>query len=361
MFVRAFITQIQERAWHVPPEPATLVRTAPAAHTRQANISCKPGAASPISTPLTVALTKLLHQQGQPSRQLSLASISPEETKFRWQVQQNLVRPCLTAQLWRLTLADHKSNGAWVSVDGSGAANLTCLHPLCQARGRSNRRPLGFVPLSVLHPIIAPGTETADSPAPSPTGSQDPTNGRVTRKLTSLYPSNEPPDPRPTKVSNSGREPTAPLEQGQMATARPSSSRQRRDSVVESCDGAIDQQQSRTANSPGSSKMVQPLSHAAAELSSRAAPTENGAAEKPCDCRAVQHKKRTAEGVESSDTAQQQSQAAETLCSSKQQYRATAESCSGRVAQQPSSTAEELSSRAGGGYFYRTMYGSNLA
>ena len=94
--------------------------------------------------------------------------------------------------------------------------------------------------------------------------------------------------------------------------------------------------------------MVQPLSHAAAELSSRTAPTENGAAEKPCDSRAVQHKKRTAEEVESSDTAQQQSQAAEPLCSSKQQYRAIAESCSGRVAQQPSSTAEELSSRAGG-------------
>lgn len=351
VFVRACITQIQERAWHVPPEPATLVHTAPAAQTRQANTSCKPGAASPSSTPLIVAFTKLLHQQGQPSGQLYLVSASPEETKFRWQVQQNLVRPRASRpsfQVWRPTLAGHKSNGAWVSVDGSGAANLTCLHPLCQARGQSNRRPLGFVPLSVLHPIIAPGTETADSPAPSPTGSQDPTNGSITRKLTSLYPSNEPPDPRPTKVSNSGREPTAPLEEGQMATARPSSSRQRRDSVVESCDGAIDQQQSRTANRPGSSKMVQPLSHAAAELSSRTAPTENGAAEKPCDSRAVQHKKRTAEEVESSDTAQQQSQAAEPLCSSKQQYRAIAESCSGRVAQQPSSTAEELSSRAGG-------------
>ena len=104
MFGRACITQIQERAWHVPPEPATLVHTGPAAQTRQANTSRKPGAASPISTPLMVALTKLLHQQGQPSGQLSLVSVSPEGTKFRWQVQQNLLRPCLTAQLWRPTV-----------------------------------------------------------------------------------------------------------------------------------------------------------------------------------------------------------------------------------------------------------------
>ena len=339
MFVSACITNIQDRAWHVPSEPVTKICKNPtnAAQTRQANPSCKPGAAPPASTPLTVALTTLLHRQGQPAGQLAFASESPTEFKFRWQVQPNLLRPCLTAQIWRSTLAGHKSNCAWVAVDCSGAVNLTCLHPLCQERGRSNRRHLGFIPLSVLHPNVTTGADDTDSTVPSPTRSQDTPDGSVTRKFTSLYPNSSLYDPRPAKVPNLGQELFALPEVRLIATATLGGTRpgqQRGNTAAASCDRTLVQQQKRETNKLRSCGMVQPRSCTPAESGSITAQPGNFAAGEPSNSRAAQRKKRAADDVSVCDIAQQQSHAAATLCSS--------ELCSTGIVQQQSSAADEL-------------------
>lgn len=193
--------------------------------TRQAKTSRKNDAAPTAPTPLIVALTKLLHKQGQPTGQLSLVSESPVEIRFRWQVQQNTLRPCHTAQIWRPTLAGHKSNGAWVSVDNSGSVHLTCLHSQCQARGRSNRRLLGFVPLSALHFHITTSAEDANSNDPSPTCSLTQTNGSATRKISSTYPADEEPASRHAKARKLGHEPTSPSAAGQPVRAKMGCSR----------------------------------------------------------------------------------------------------------------------------------------
>ena len=72
------------------------------------------------------------------------------ELRFRWQVASGLLRPCMTARIWRPSQAGHMSNGSWISVDCLGGVYLICLHPQCLQRGYCNRRLLGQVPLSLL-------------------------------------------------------------------------------------------------------------------------------------------------------------------------------------------------------------------
>jgi hypothetical protein len=72
------------------------------------------------------------------------------ELRFRWQVAPGILRPCITAQIWRPSQAGHMSNGSWISVDCLGGVYLICLHPQCLQRGYCNRRLLGQVPLSLL-------------------------------------------------------------------------------------------------------------------------------------------------------------------------------------------------------------------
>ena len=102
------------------------------------------------SNPLYNYVYQMLRRQGQPNGTLTIVSASESELKFRWQVPLDLLRPCMTAQIWRPSQAGHKSNGAWVSVDSHGGVYLICLHPRCLQRGYCNRRLLGQAPLSLL-------------------------------------------------------------------------------------------------------------------------------------------------------------------------------------------------------------------
>jgi hypothetical protein len=108
------------------------------------------------SDPLGRYIHQLLQEQGQPKGMLTPTNDSAGEIKFRWSVVLSVPpsqsRPCNTAHVWRPSQAEHKINGAWVSVTHHGEVNLICLHPgpQCLHRGSSNRRLLGYVPLSLL-------------------------------------------------------------------------------------------------------------------------------------------------------------------------------------------------------------------
>jgi hypothetical protein len=102
------------------------------------------------SDPLDRFLHQLFQEQGQPKGTLTPTNGSLGEIKFRWSVPPDQSRLCNTARIWRPSQAEHKSNGAWVSVTHQGEVNLICLHPQCLHRGCSNRRLLGYVPLSLL-------------------------------------------------------------------------------------------------------------------------------------------------------------------------------------------------------------------
>ena len=115
----------------------------------------------------------MLHRHGQPNGTLTLTSDSEHDIKFRWQVPSDLLRPCLTAQIWRPSQAGHKSNGAWVSVDRYGGVYLICLHPQCLQRGYFNKRLLGQAPLSLLNLHGAAAGDTQRSTTAS-TGSAAP-------------------------------------------------------------------------------------------------------------------------------------------------------------------------------------------
>ncbi len=102
------------------------------------------------SYPLGHFLHQLLQKQGQPKGILIPANGSLGEIKFSWSVPPGQSRLCNTARIWRPSQAEHKSNGAWVSVTHQGEVNLICLHPQCLHRGCSNRLLIGYVPLSLL-------------------------------------------------------------------------------------------------------------------------------------------------------------------------------------------------------------------
>jgi len=110
------------------------------------------------SDPLGHFLHQLLQKQGQ--------------LKFRWSVPPGQSRPCNTARIWRPSQAEHKSNGAWVSVTHQGEVNLICLHPQCLHRGCSNRRLIGYVPLSLLrhstdmNEVVVPVSPRVDPVSP---------------------------------------------------------------------------------------------------------------------------------------------------------------------------------------------------
>ena len=108
------------------------------------------GTAPEAPAPLCAFLRQLLHKQGHSSGALPLVNTTRSELKFRWQVSPGLLRPCMTAQIWRPSQPGHLSNGSWVTVDSSGGVYLTCLHPQCLQRGYCNRRLMGCIPLSLL-------------------------------------------------------------------------------------------------------------------------------------------------------------------------------------------------------------------
>ena len=156
-FVRSCITQIDDTAYRIPQDnvPRGVQRRS---QLRKRHPTATQEALSSTSgtlAPLCSFLYNLLHKHGQPGGILSVAGVSLHETKFRWQVAQDSLRPCMTAQIWRPSQAAHRNNGAWVSVDCQGAVHLLCLHPECLRRGYCNRRLLGQVPISLLH--LCPG------------------------------------------------------------------------------------------------------------------------------------------------------------------------------------------------------------
>ncbi len=173
MFVRSFITHIGSNAGFVPQEviPGVFAGKPPA---KRKNVPSKSNTTSrmlalPTSDPLVNLLHQLLRKQGQPNGTLTPVCESQSEVKFRWNVPSGQPRPCLTARIWpgRPSQAEHKSNGAWVSVNHHGEVYLICLHPQCLHRGHSNRRLLGHVPLSLLH--LHSETEEATYPISSRT------------------------------------------------------------------------------------------------------------------------------------------------------------------------------------------------
>jgi hypothetical protein len=107
-------------------------------------------------------LRNLLHRHGQPDGQLVPIDASLHEIRFRWQTVAAAdtsreytpsCGPCRTSQIWRPSQAGHLSNGAWLTVDQSGAVYLTCLHPQCMKREQANRHRAGLVPLSLLDQV----------------------------------------------------------------------------------------------------------------------------------------------------------------------------------------------------------------
>jgi hypothetical protein len=80
------------------------------------------------SDPLGRFLHQLLQKQGQPKGTLTPTNGSLGEIKLRGSVPPGQSRPCNTARIWRPSQAEHKSNGAWVSVTHQGEVNLICLH-----------------------------------------------------------------------------------------------------------------------------------------------------------------------------------------------------------------------------------------
>ena len=153
MFVRSCITHIGGTAGVVPQETIPRVVASKSSSARKARITEGDGVARPAppaSSPLCNFLYQMLRRQGQPNGTLTLVSESASEIKFRWQVPSDILRPCMTAQIWRPSQAGHKSNGAWVSVDRHGGVSLICLHPQCLQRGYCNKRLLGQTPLSLL-------------------------------------------------------------------------------------------------------------------------------------------------------------------------------------------------------------------
>ena len=153
MFVRSCITHIDGTAGLVPQE-AIPRAVAGKSSTKKVSKSGTDDATRPArtaSSQLCNFLHQLLRRQGQPNGTLTLASESEKDIKFRWQVPSGLLRPCMTAQIWRPSQAGHKSNGAWVSVDHHGGVYLICLHPQCLQRGYCNKRLLGQAPLLLLN------------------------------------------------------------------------------------------------------------------------------------------------------------------------------------------------------------------
>ena len=158
MFARSCITHIESKAGWIPQEAiqATPARKSSVKARRVVGRSgMQAGSSAPeIPTPLIRALSDFLHQllrkQGQPNGTLTMANQTESELRFRWQVASGLLRPCMTAQIWRPSQAGHMSNGSWISVDRLGGVYLICLHPQCLQRGYCNRRLLGQVPLSLL-------------------------------------------------------------------------------------------------------------------------------------------------------------------------------------------------------------------
>jgi hypothetical protein len=152
LFTRSCITHIEDIAGWIPPEaiPRMTTRKSSTKNQRTVRRELTGGTALEAPTPLRDFLRQLLHKQGQPSGALTLVNQTKSELKFRWQVSPGLLRPCMTAQIWRPSQPGHTSNGSWVTVDSSGGVYLTCLHPQCLQRGYSNKRLLGYVPLSLL-------------------------------------------------------------------------------------------------------------------------------------------------------------------------------------------------------------------
>ena len=169
MFVRSCITHIGGTAGVVPQEviPRAVAGKSSARKTRKADGDGATKSAPATSNPLCHFLYQMLRRQGQPDGTLTLASESTSEIKFRWQVPSGLLRPCMTAQIWRPSQAGHKSNGAWVSVDRHGGVYLICLHPQCLQRGYCNKRLLGQTPLSLLN-LCSPAREAQDQNSDGP-------------------------------------------------------------------------------------------------------------------------------------------------------------------------------------------------
>ena len=133
LFIRSCITHIEDKAGWVPQEAIPRMPTRKTSTKNQHTVrrTSAGGAALEAPAPLCDLLRQLLHKQGQPSGVLTLANKTESELKFRWQVSPGLLRPCLTAQIWRPSQPGHMSNGSWVTVDSSGGVYLSCLHPQC--------------------------------------------------------------------------------------------------------------------------------------------------------------------------------------------------------------------------------------
>ncbi len=151
-FLRSCIAHIGDNVGLVPHEAIPRALRGPPSGTRRGK-SCGNStgvSALTASDPLGRFLHQLLREQVQSTGTLTSTSGSMDEIKFRCNVLPGQPRPCSTARVWRPSQAEHKSNGAWVSIIHHGEVSLICLHPQCLHRGCSNRRLLGYIPLSLL-------------------------------------------------------------------------------------------------------------------------------------------------------------------------------------------------------------------
>jgi len=152
-FIRSCITCIGPNVWRVPCEsiPAPLRRrpTRASMHATMANVNWAAHRAD-VDSDLTVSIKKLMFEQGHPEGRLIQSS---DGSSYRWEILGGLARPCLTAQIWRPALPEHKSNGARISVDKAGRVFLKCLHTQCRSVSGGQRCYVGMIPSSLLpHP-----------------------------------------------------------------------------------------------------------------------------------------------------------------------------------------------------------------
>jgi hypothetical protein len=154
-FVLSCITHLDETAWRVQLDviPSGVSEVVGNRLQRRPQRPKATGTVPPALVPLLTFLYHLLHTQGQPRGQLHLAGDQQDGLRFRWEVATGTLRPCMTAQIWRPSLAGHHSNGAWIMINQQGAVHLLCLHPQCLLRGYSNKRLLGQTPLWLM-PLI---------------------------------------------------------------------------------------------------------------------------------------------------------------------------------------------------------------
>jgi hypothetical protein len=133
LFLRSCITHIGNNVGLVPQDDIPRVLRGNPSRKRRGVPSGNTGlSALTASDPLGPYLHQLLQEQGQPTGTLTPTSGSMGEIKFRWSAPPGPQRPCNTAHVWRPSQAEHKSNGAWVSVTHQGGVNLICyIHSVC--------------------------------------------------------------------------------------------------------------------------------------------------------------------------------------------------------------------------------------